>query len=94
MKIGPEEVARVARLARLELSEEKLETFAPQLDDILRYMDKLAEVDTTGVEPMYSPVEHVSVLRADEPAVEYDRDDVLSNAPETDGKFFIVPRIV
>ncbi len=94
MKIGPEEVARVARLARLELSEDKLKTFAPQLDDILRYMDKLAEVDTEGVEPMYSPVEHVSVLRKDEPASEFERDDILSNAPESDGQFFIVPRIV
>ena len=94
MKIGPEEVARVARLARLELPEDKLRTFAPQLDDILRYMDKLAEVDTEGVEPMYSPVEHVSVLRADEPGTECGRDEILSNAPETDGRFFIVPRIV
>lgn len=94
MKIGPDEVARVARLARLELSEDKLEVFAPQLDDILRHMDKLAEVDTGGVEPMYSPVEHVSVLRADEPRSECGREDVLSNAPESDGQFFIVPKIV
>lgn len=94
MKISPEEVAKVAGLARLDLSDEKIELFAGQLDDILNYMDKLGELDTSDVEPMYSPVEHTTVLRADEPRKDYTRDEVLSNAPEQDGAFFIVPRIV
>lgn len=94
MRISPEEVARVARLARLDLSEEKLELFAGQLGDILDHMDKLSEVDTGDVEPLYSPVEHVSVLRPDVAAKEHSREEILSNAPETDGNHFIVPRIV
>lgn len=94
MKISPEEVARVARLARLDLSPEKVELFSGQLGDILDYMDKLGEVDTANVEPLYSPVEHVTVLRSDEVVKEYDREEILSNAPETDGNHFIVPRIV
>ncbi|MGL1861804.1 MAG: Asp-tRNA(Asn)/Glu-tRNA(Gln) amidotransferase subunit GatC [Pseudodesulfovibrio sp.] len=94
MKISPEEVAKVAKLARLELPKDKLELFAGQLGDILDYMDKLGELDTDDIEPMYSPVTHTTVLRKDEVKKEYAREDVLSNAPKQDGKFFIVPRIV
>jgi len=94
MTISPEEVAKVARLARLDLPQEKLELFAGQLGDILDYMDKLGELETGDVEPMYSPVTHTTVLRKDEVKKDYSRDEVLSNAPKQDGQFFIVPRIV
>lgn len=94
MKISPEEVAKVASLARLELGPEKIEEFTGQLGDILEHMDKLGELDTEGVDPMFSPVEQVSVTREDKVRKEHTREEVLSNAPETDGKFFIVPRIV
>lgn len=94
MKISPEDVAKIARLSRLDLPQDKLELFAGQLGDILDYMDKLGELETDGVEPLYSPVEHTTVLRPDEVKKEYARDEVLSNAPKQDGKFFIVPRIV
>lgn len=94
MKISPEQVAKIAMLSRLDLPQEKLELFAGQLGDILDYMDKLGELDTDNVEPMYSPVSHTTVLRKDEARKEYSRDEILSNAPEQDGQFFIVPRIV
>ena len=94
MKISREEVAKVARLARLDLADDKLDLFAGQIDDILQYMDKLGEVDTSSVEPMYSPVAHTTVMRPDAVRREHERSEVLSNAPETDGAFFIVPRIV
>ena len=94
MKISPEEVAKVAKLSRLELSQDKIGQYAEQLDGILGYMDKLAELDTRSVEPMYTPVDHVSVMRDDVARKDYAREDILKNAPETDGAFFIVPRIV
>lgn len=94
MKISPEEVAKVASLSRLDLPEDKLELFAGQLGDILAYMDKLGELDTDDVEPLYSPVKHTTVMRRDEARKEYRREDILANAPEQDGQFFIVPRIV
>lgn len=94
MKISPEQVAKVAQLSRLDLPQDKLELFAGQLGDILAYMDKLGELNTDDVEPMYSPVKHTTVLRKDEVRKDYAREDVLSNAPEQDGQFFIVPRIV
>jgi aspartyl-tRNA(Asn)/glutamyl-tRNA(Gln) amidotransferase subunit C len=94
MKISPEEVAKVASLSRLDLPEDKLELFAGQLGDILAYMDKLGELDTDDVEPLYSPVKHTTVLRPDEVRKDYKREEILANAPEQDGQFFIVPRIV
>ncbi len=94
MKISPEEVAKVARLARLDMDQPKIEQYAAQLGGILGYMDKLAELDTASVEPMYTPVDHVSVLREDVVRKDCARADILKNAPETDGAFFIVPRIV
>ena len=94
MKIGPDDVRTMAALARLKLPEETLEAFAPQLAQVLEYMDALGEVNTDGVEPLYSPVEQVSVLRPDQAAKDHPRDAILANAPETDGQFFIVPKIV
>lgn len=94
MSISPEEVAKVARLARLDLSQETIGQYAAQLDGILEYMDKLSELDTTSVDPMYTPVDQVSVMRDDVVKKDYAREDILKNAPETDGAFFIVPRIV
>ncbi len=94
MKISPQEVAKVAKLARLELTDETIAQYSAQLGDILGYMDKLGELDTASVEPMYTPVDHTTVLREDEVKKLVPREDILKNAPETDGAFFIVPRIV
>jgi aspartyl-tRNA(Asn)/glutamyl-tRNA(Gln) amidotransferase subunit C len=94
VKITPDEVRRIATLARLELDEQRVEVFACQFDSILRYMDKLNELDTTLVEPMFTPVEHTSVLREDVENQTYTREDILRNAPEDDGQYFIVPKIL
>ena len=94
MSISKEEVTRVASLARLELGEDDLERFAGQLTDILQYMDTLNEVDTSGTEPLYSPAEHGTPFRDDEVREEYSRREVIRNAPENDGEYFIVPRVV
>ena len=87
-------MAHLARLARLDPEEGTLAKFGEQCADIIAYMDILAEVDTSAVEPLYSPVEHSTPYRADEPVQKNMHSDVLANAPETDGQFFVVPRIV
>jgi aspartyl-tRNA(Asn)/glutamyl-tRNA(Gln) amidotransferase subunit C len=94
MRITPEEVARIAGLARLDMNEEQTSRLAAQMDDILGYMEKLGELDTTDVPPMYTPVEHSSPLRDDTVRSEFTREQILANAPEEDGNYFIVPRIV
>ena len=70
------------------------EEMAQQCSRILAYMDKLAEVDTTGVDPLYSPVFHECAFRDDTAVRRCSRADILAGAPATDGTFFIVPRIV
>ncbi|MFZ5426948.1 MAG: Asp-tRNA(Asn)/Glu-tRNA(Gln) amidotransferase subunit GatC [Thermodesulfobacteriota bacterium] len=94
MTFTPEQAAKVAALARLKLPEEKLERLAAQMGDILSYMDTLAACDTSGVEPLYSPVEHGTPLRPDVAVKNFQRADILAQAPESDGRFFVVPKIV
>lgn len=94
MKISPQQVAKVAILARLELDEDQTERFTGPINDILDYMEKLGELDTSQIEPLYTPVSHDTVLRKDEVQNEFERDNILENAPESDGQYFIVPKIV
>ncbi len=94
MKMDSQKVLGIAALARLEISPDQARVLAAQMDEILGYMDKLNELDTSNVEPMYTPVEHVSVLRADEVRSELSREEILRNAPENNGEYFVVPRIV
>ncbi len=92
--LNQERMAHLSRLARLAPDDETLQRFATQCDDILSYMNVLSEVDTNDVEPLYSPVRHQNALRPDIAVKRQQRADVLANAPETDGQFFVVPRIV
>jgi aspartyl-tRNA(Asn)/glutamyl-tRNA(Gln) amidotransferase subunit C len=94
VKITPARVAEVARLARLTFTAEELERFAAQIGDILAYMDTLNSVDTAGIEPLYSPSGLAGVTREDVARQVNTRTETLANAPQTDGEFFIVPRIV
>ncbi len=94
MTFTTQQAAKVAVLARLRLPEDQLERLTAQMGDILRYMETLGECDTQGVEPHYGPVEHATPLRADEAVKTFDRAEILSQAPETDGAFFVVPKIV
>jgi aspartyl-tRNA(Asn)/glutamyl-tRNA(Gln) amidotransferase subunit C len=94
MSISAHEVDKVAALARLNLPEDMIGQFVSQFNDILDYIHTLSEVDTADVEPLYSPVTHSTVFRDDVVLKEHDRDALLANAPETDGRFFVVPRIV
>lgn len=94
MKISSEQVDKIASLARLRLNQSQKELFVSQLDAILEYVDKLGELDTSDTEPLYSPVDQVSVLREDEPYQDYVRDQILENSPEDNQEFFVVPKIV
>ncbi len=92
--ITREEVLRVARLARLELSAEEQEQITPQLDAILGYVESLNAVETGAVEPTTTVIPMVSVMRDDEVRPSLDREQTLANAPDPEGAFFRVPRII
>jgi aspartyl-tRNA(Asn)/glutamyl-tRNA(Gln) amidotransferase subunit C len=94
MKITLEQVEYVALLGRLSLSEEEKNKFLGQLDDILKYMDTLAEVPTENVIPMSGPVEIYTPLREDKVKDSLPISEALSNAPDPSGSYFRVPKII
>lgn len=93
-KISKEDVRYVARLARLNVSEEDTETFTLQLNSILSYMDKLNELDTSDVQPMSHAIDVCNAFRQDTVQGSFAQEVALENAPEREGAFFKVPRIV
>ena len=94
MGIPLEEVKRVAELARLRFTDEELIRMAGELEKILTYVRKLDEVDTSNVEPMSRVHGDTGRLREDDNVQRINRDEALSNAPDTDGKFFRVPKVI
>jgi aspartyl-tRNA(Asn)/glutamyl-tRNA(Gln) amidotransferase subunit C len=92
--ISRDDVAHVARLARLELTEEELEQFTGQLGAVLEHAADIAALDTADVPPTAHPLPLVNVLRDDVPVPSLDRDEVLSQAPATEDGRFRVPRIL
>ncbi len=94
MAISREEVLYIARLARLEFDEEKVEEFTHQLGRVLDYINKLSELDLTDVEPTYHVLDMVSVMREDEVKESLSQEEALSNAPDAKDGFFRVPKII
>ncbi len=87
------DVEHVAKLARLELSQEEKEVFTHQLGDVLAHVEKMNAVDTTGIEPMNHAIEFYNVMREDNKIYENTREELMSNAPDVEGEFFKVPKI-
>lgn len=97
MALTEKDVRYVADLAHLELSEDEVRKFLPQLDSILQYVDKLNQLDTTRVEPMAQvthPASENPSLRLDQTCHTFDQEVALANAPEKDAGCFKVPRVI
>jgi aspartyl-tRNA(Asn)/glutamyl-tRNA(Gln) amidotransferase subunit C len=97
MKITDDEVRRVAELAALALRDDEVERMAKDLDSILGHMDKLNELDTTGVEPMAQVLfdaEETATLREDRERPSLSNAEALQNAPVSGGGYFKVPRVI
>ncbi|MFM7395425.1 MAG: Asp-tRNA(Asn)/Glu-tRNA(Gln) amidotransferase subunit GatC [Cyanobium sp.] len=93
-RISAEDVRKVAQLARLDLPEERIATYTGQLERILDYVAHLEAVDTEGVPPTTRAVEVVNVTREDEVTATPVRENLLDLAPQREGDFFRVPRIL
>jgi aspartyl-tRNA(Asn)/glutamyl-tRNA(Gln) amidotransferase subunit C len=91
MAITRDEVLHVARLARLELSEDEVEKFREQLSAILEAVGKVAELDLADVPPTAHPLELSNVWADDEPRPSLSVEDALANAPQRSGNLFRVP---
>jgi aspartyl-tRNA(Asn)/glutamyl-tRNA(Gln) amidotransferase subunit C len=94
MALSREVVRHVALLARLEVTAEEETAFAAQLDHILQHFEKLAALDTDGIEPTAHVVETASAYRDDVVTNRPAPEELRANAPARDGDFFKVPKII
>jgi len=94
MPITKETIEYVARLARIELSQEELHKFSQQLQDTLDFIDKLKKLDTKDITPTSHILPIHNVLRQDLPRPSLPVEKVLENAPSKDGNFFVVPKVI
>ena len=93
-RISEADVAHVARLARLRLTDDELTTFTHQLGDILEHAASMASLDLEGVHPMGHPYGLSNVMRADAVGPVLDRDEVLASAPAAENGMFRVPPVM
>lgn len=94
IEITDDLVEYLANLSRLEIAEDNREALKKDLQGVIGFMEKLEELDTTGVDPLLHISQRVNVLRADEVKGSISRAEALQNAPKTDGTFFEVPKVI
>ena len=94
MALSREDVLHVAELARLSLGPEEVELFTRQLNDILAYVEKLQELDTSGVEPLAHVIPVFNAFREDEVREGLPLEEALENAPAREEGNFLVPRVI
>ena len=94
MPVSTEQVRHIARLARIAMSDEEIERLAPELNNILGWVEQLGEVNTDGVEPLATVIDQRLRLRDDVVTDGNIRDEILANAPEAQHGFFAVPKVI
>lgn len=94
MKLSKEEVEHVAWLARLELTDEESERMAGQLNQLMVHFEKLQELDTTEIAPTSHSIPMENVFREDAAGPSLPVEAAVSNAPEANDNYFVVPQIV
>jgi len=94
MAISLKDVEYLSHLARLQLTPEELQRFAPQLEEILTYVEKLKAAPTQGIPPTTHVLNLSNVFREDQPIPSLSTDAALANAPSREGPFFKVPKVI
>ncbi|MEW4567797.1 Asp-tRNA(Asn)/Glu-tRNA(Gln) amidotransferase subunit GatC [Tautonia sp. JC769] len=94
MNLSPEDVAKVALLARLRLEPNELATYTGQINEIVHYVEQLQQVDVSGVEPLAHGVEVRNVFREDRRTDSLPREEALGNAPKRNHEAFLVPAVL
>ena len=94
MSVDVATVRHIARLARIAVTDAEVEALAPELSNILGWVEQLAEVDVSGVEPMTAVIPNILRLRPDVVTDGGKSDDVLANAPLAEHGFFAVPKVI
>lgn len=93
-RIDAEQVRKTAKLSRLDLTDDEVEQFSGQLSAILEYVEKMNELDTENVEPLAHCLPVSNCFREDAPKESLGTERTLANAPQRDGEFFKVPKIL
>ena len=94
MEVNNELVEKLANLSRLKFDEVQKESIKADLQSMIQFVEKLNELDTTGVEPLLHMSDNINVLREDEVKGSIERSEGLKNAPVQDGVFFKVPKVI
>jgi aspartyl-tRNA(Asn)/glutamyl-tRNA(Gln) amidotransferase subunit C len=94
LKLSNEEVKHIAKLSRLALSEDEASEYASQLSQIIEYVELLNNLDTSSVEPTSHIMKLNNVMAEDIPGLSLPREEALQNAPDSNGKFYRVPKII
>lgn len=94
MKIDRATLEKIAHLARLELDEKEVPKLLEDMSRMISFVEKLKEVDTAGVEPLTTMSHEINSLREDEVKNQLNTDEVLKNAPDKEGKYFRVPKVI
>jgi aspartyl-tRNA(Asn)/glutamyl-tRNA(Gln) amidotransferase subunit C len=94
MSVNRAEIKKIARLAKLSISESEIEQTATTLSDILTLIDRMQAVNTDGTEPLAHPLEAVQRLRADKVTESNQREKFQQNAPLTERGLYLVPRVI
>ncbi len=94
MEVNDELVNSIAQLARLRFEEHEKEEIKADLQKMITFIEKLNELDTTGVEPLMHMSDNINVFREDEVTGSVTREEALLNAPHHDEQFFIVPKVI
>lgn len=94
MKIDQETVLKIAHLARIEIKSDEVEQLSEGLQQILTWMEKLNEVNTTGVEPLRHMSTELNALREDRIRNQMARQEAMENSPDPDNQFFRVPKVI
>ncbi|HMU68496.1 MAG TPA: Asp-tRNA(Asn)/Glu-tRNA(Gln) amidotransferase subunit GatC [Chitinophagales bacterium] len=94
MKVDKQLIDKLANLSKLEFSPEEAAAIEKNLSDMLDFVDKLSEVDVSGVEPLVYVNPAINVMRPDEPQMDISKEDALKNAPLADSDYFKVPKVI
>jgi len=94
MEVNDALIEKLAHLSRLEFNSKEKNEIKNDLQKMIAFVEKLNELDISGVEPLLHMTDEVNVLREDEVKGSIERDEALKNAPEHDGRFFKVPKVI
>ncbi|MEW6184446.1 MAG: Asp-tRNA(Asn)/Glu-tRNA(Gln) amidotransferase subunit GatC [Thermodesulfobacteriota bacterium] len=94
MNLSRQEVEHIAFLARLQLDPDQINAITNQLNDILSYMEKLSELDTSGIEPTTHALHLANAFREDAVTPSLAREEALTLGPEQGGSAFVVPKVI